>query len=259
MNQTCLLLFEYFRFGVNADRRCHGAPLLIVSAAASAEFGGIRLSAVIPDRRLCKVRAPTRQPHTSIGSSADIFPDRRALCHAVRPGKGEARTAPLPSHMPRRGQARFADRRIRRGMSDRFCNSGCRGIYYYQWRICLCSSFPALFFVDGFVSCIWHTFARACGAIRTAKEVYPGYSNLIALSALCGLCLLFLLFYRLVYCNGFAIERNIGCPYYGVESEIGSCVGAQAGCPHLIDQDALIPPTGLRIILCHPSLRISTK
>ena len=27
----------------------------------------------------------------------------------------------------------------------------------------------------------------------------------------------------------------------------------------LIDQDALIPPTGLRIILCHPSLRISTK
>lgn len=140
-----------------------------------------------------------------------------------------------------------------------FANSGCRGIYYYQWRICLCSSFPALFFVDGFVPCIWHTFARACGAIRTAKEVYSGYSNLITLSALCGLCLLFLLFYRFVYCNGFSIGRNIGCPYYDAEFEIGSCVGAQAGCSHLIDQDALIPPTGLRIILCHPSLRISTK
>jgi len=128
-----------------------------------------------------------------------------------------------------------------------------------QWCICLCSSFPALFFVDGFVPCIWHTFARACGAIRTAKEVYSGYSNLITLSALCGLCLLFLLFYGLVYCNGFSIGRNIGCPCYGVESEIGSCVGAQARCPHLIDQDALIPPMDLRIILCHPSLRISTK
>ena len=97
------------------------------------------------------------------------------------------------------------------------------------------------------------------GQFVLLRKYIPGYSNLIALSALCGLCLLFLLFYGLVYCNGFSIGRNIGCPYYGVESEIGSCVGAQAGCPHLIDQDALIPPTGLRIILCHPSLRISTK
>lgn len=97
------------------------------------------------------------------------------------------------------------------------------------------------------------------GQFVLLRKYIPAIVTFIALSALCGLCLLFLLFYGLVYCNGFSIGRNIGCLYYGVEFEIGSCVGAQAGCSHLIDQDALIPPTGLRIILCHPSLRISTK
>jgi hypothetical protein len=92
--------------------------------------------------------------------------------------------------------------------------------------------------VDGFVLAL-HTFAVQRGN-SSAKEVYSGYSNLIALSALCGLCCYFIYSKALFSAMDFYWAES-WCLIMVLNLKLAHALGRRLA-PSFEDQYALIPP-----------------